>query len=206
MDSMALNIDIKHRNSLVVDNNISQMDIVPDLKIKGTLRNPIINGRAKVESGHLVYRKKEFEIKKGVIDFLNPYKTEPEIDIRGESRIREWLVELDISGTPDELIFSFRSEPALEEGDIFSLVVLGKTPGEMIESEGGSTQSAAQMLSQLMASGFKEDIRRTTGLDILEAEVFDESDESESAGMKVTLGKELSRRLTLKYSSQDGKW
>ncbi|MBU4317608.1 MAG: translocation/assembly module TamB domain-containing protein [Proteobacteria bacterium] len=204
-DGVALNVFVRHRSPFVVDNNVSEMEIVPDLKIKGTLNHPIVLGRTNVASGRLIYRKNVFEIKKGVIDFINPYKTEPSIDIRGESRIRDWLVELKLSGTPDELLFSFSSDPHLEEGDIFSLVILGKTSGEMANGESLSTQSAAQMLSQLMASNLNDNLQKAMGLDVLETEVLDETNQGGSNEMKVTVGKDLSRRLTMKYSARTEK-
>jgi autotransporter translocation and assembly factor TamB len=201
-DGMALNIFVRNRSPLVVSNNVSEMEIVPDLKIKGTLSRPIVLGRAHVESGQLMYRKRTFEIKKGIIDFLNPYKTEPSLDIQGESRIRDWLVTLNLSGTPDELLFSFSSDPPLDEGDIFSLVVLGKTSGEMTGGDSLSNQSAAQMLSRIMASSLNEDLQKAMGLDILETEVLEEQDGNGANEMKVTVGKEINRRLTMKYSAR----
>ena len=202
LNNMELNISIKNKNPFVVDNNISHMEILPDLRVKGTAANPIINGRTSVKSGQVEFRKRIFVIKKGVIDFLNPYKTEPTIDIKGESQIRDWLVGLDISGTPDQLAFKLSSDPPLEDGDILSLLVLGKTSGEMIEGEGGSNQSAAQMLSQVMASRLNEDIKKNTGLDIFEAEVQSQNGNGNGSEVKVTLGKELTKRMTLKYSAQ----
>ena len=205
LDNTALNINVKHRNPFVVDNNLAMMDIVPDLKITGTAKNPIINGRADITEGTVTYRKKEFKIKKGVVDFLNPYKIEPTLDIQSEVQIRDWLVNLGITGPPDELAFKLSSDPPLDDGDILSLLLIGRTSTEMIAGEGGSNQSAQQLLTQALADALDEDIKTATGLDIVEAQVTGTSGNGNGSDVKVTLGKELSKRLTVKYTMETKK-
>ena len=58
----------------------------------------------------------------------------------------------------------------------------------------------------MIASTFKEDIKAATGLDLLEVEKGEQENETCPGGIKVTLGKDLSRRMTLKCAmeSKDG--
>jgi autotransporter translocation and assembly factor TamB len=196
---MSFDISIKQRNPFVVDNNLAHLDINPDLRISGKLSNPIIRGRASVESGTITYRKRTFVANKGVIDFLNPYKTEPTFLIEGEAHLRRWTIFLEISGTPDQLTVKLTSDPPEEEGDILSLLLLGRTTRELIHAEGGTSQSTAQMLAGLIAATSGEDIKKATGLDMLEVETQEQQNEEASDRIKVTVGKELSRRMTAKY-------
>ena len=201
LKNMELDISVKRRNPLYVDNNLAQLDINPDLTITGTLNAPIINGRAGIESGTVEFRNRIFTVTKGVVDFLNPYQTEATIDLESEVSIRDWMIYLKITGTPDALNLSLRSDPPEEDSDILSLLVLGKTSREFIEKEGGSTQSTSAMIAGLVASRYGEDFKEATGLDILEVESgVDEEDSAEA--VKVTIGKELSRRITLKYAME----
>ena len=199
LDHMALNIALKHRNPFIVDNNLAMMNIIPDLKISGTGATPIINGRADITSGTVTYRKKEFIIKKGVVDFLNPYKIEPTLDISSEVTVRDWLITLGISGTTDEMTFKLSSDPPLDDGDILSLLLIGRTSKEMIAGEGGSNQSAQQMLAEALADVLDKDIKNVTGLDIFETQMTGTSENGNGSDVKVTLGKEISKRLTVKY-------
>ena len=200
-----LDISFRRRSPFLVDNNLAHLELSPDLRLTGTLANPIIIGRATAESGTITYRGKAFVLKKGVIDFSNPYKTEPTLDIESEVQIRKWMIYLGISGPPDRLTFTLTSDPPEEDGDILSLLLVGKTTRELIEAEGGTTQSPRQMLAGLISTTFGEDIKETTGLDILEVETQGE-DEEVSDKIKVTVGKELSRRMKVKYAveSKDG--
>jgi translocation and assembly module TamB len=206
LKNMNLDISLKRRNPFLVDNNLAHLEISPDLRLSGTLTNPIITGRAGTDSGTVIYRNKRFVVKKGVIDFSNPYKTEPMLDIESEVQIRKWMVYLAISGPPDGLSFRLTSDPPEEDGDILSLLLVGRTTQELIEAEGGTNQSPAQMLAGLISTTFGEDIKKTTGLDILEVETQEQEDEQVSDTTRVTIGKELSRRMTVKYAveSKDG--
>ncbi len=203
--NVTLDISIKRRNPFIVENNLAELEINPDLRVTGKLNKPIIRGRAAVDSGTLYYRKKSFVVKKGVIDFLNPYKTEPTIDIQSEAKIRRWLVFLAVSGTPDQLSFKLTSDPPEEHGDILALLVMGKTTRELIDGEGGTSKSTSQMLAEVIASRYSEDVKTATGLDILEVQAQGEEGE-ETSDVKVTVGKKLSKRMTVKYAteSKDG--
>ena len=196
---MALDILLKRRNPFVVDNNLAQLNILPDFKIAGTLNQPVMTGRAEVESGTIQYRKKTFTVNKGVVDFINPYRIEPQLDISSKAQIRGWAITLDISGTPDALKFKLSSVPEEQDADLLSLLLFGKTTAELIENEGGTKRPAAQMLAELIGSTFGEDIKKTTGLDIFEVDTQGQDDTDR---IKVTVGKALSERMTVKYETE----
>jgi translocation and assembly module TamB len=201
-DNMAIDCNIRYRDPLVIDNNIALLTIKPDLNIHGTVNQPLISGRAEVESGTVYFQRNEFVVKKGVFDFINPYKIEPTIDIQSEVNIRNWTVFLKISGTPDTLRFDMASDPPEREEDILSLLISGKTTQELIAREGGSSLSPKQMLADVLSEKVQKDIRDATGLDVVALEYNEAKDAETSDDVKVTLGKELSRRVTVKYDVQ----
>lgn len=196
----ALDIRLKYRNPFQVDNNIALLDIVPDLHVGGTLNQPVVSGRADVTSGTLKYQRKIFTIEKGVIDFINPYRIEPELDIIGKSQVRDWEIFLTLSGTPEALDFKLRSEPEESNEDILSLLLFGKTSRELIHGEGGTSRSAEQMLASFIAETYGEDIKNTMGIDIFEVDTGSNGSDAAEDAIQVTLGKELTRRMTVKYA------
>jgi translocation and assembly module TamB len=186
----------------VVDNNIALLTIKPDLSIHGTVNHPLISGRAEVDSGTIYFRRNEFHVKKGVLDFINPYKIEPTVDIQGDVKIREWTVFLNVSGTLDNLKFNLSSDPSESEQDILSLLITGKTTQELISGQGGSSLSPKQMLADVLAENAQKDIKNATGLDVVALEYNGAKNAGESDEVKVTVGKELSKRVTVKYGVQ----
>jgi translocation and assembly module TamB len=201
-DNMGLDCRIKYKAPFVVDNNIALLAIKPDLHVRGTVNQPLITGRAEVESGTVYFRKNEFNVKKGILDFINPYKIEPTVDIQGDIKIRQWTVTLNVSGTLDNLKFNLSSNPSESEQDILSLLITGKTTKELIAGQGGSLLSPKQMLADVLAENAQKEIKNATGLDIVALEYNGANNGGTSDGVNVTLGKELSKRVAVKYGAQ----
>ncbi len=216
LKSMGLNLRLTHKNPFEVDNNVAYLPLKPDLRVLGTLNNPKLSGRAEVDvdKSFISYQGKVFDVTKGRVDFINPYIIEPTLDVQCQTEIRDWIIYLLISGTPDNLKFSLTSNPVREDADILSLLVLGKTTDEILEGNGDKTQSAAKLLAGIVSSSIEKNIKDATGIDTVEVEYVSttntsngtgsDSDETETDNtiensVKVTLGKELSERLTLKY-------
>ena len=205
-DTVNLDIAISHRQPFEVENNLAELEISPDLKIGGTLARPVVSGRAQVKEGTVTFQKKTFDVTKGVIDFVNPYKTEPEIDIVGQAKIRTWTITLTIKGPPDNLDLKLSSVPSETDADILSLILFGRTGRELNSGEGGSKLSTGQIMAELIADTFGDDIKKRTGIDILQVEENGSSDDEEAGSVTVTVGKHLSDRMTVKYAveSKDG--
>lgn len=200
LQAVAVEISVGHRQPFFVDNNLANLQVVPDLKVGGSLAQPVLSGRATVTEGELTYQKKTFTVTRGVVDFINPYRIAPEVSVVGETQVRDWKITLAVSGTPEALIFKLSSDPEEEDNDILSLLLLGRTSSELIEGEGGSTQSTRQMLADLVASTMGDDIKRVAGVDIFEVDTQNDKEDPESERVQVTLGKKLSRRMTVKYA------
>jgi len=202
LKNMVLDIKTRYREPFVIDNNMALLSLKPDLRIYGSLNQPLISGRAQVESGIVYFQKKEFTVKRGIFDFINPYKIEPTIDVLSEITVREWTVFLNISGTPDNLKFNFSSNPSEREEDILSLLITGATTQELIAEEGGLSRASGQILADVLAETVQKKIKDATGLDVVELEYKEGEEADASDEIKVTVGKELSRRITVKYGVQ----
>jgi len=61
------------------------------------------------------------------------------------------------------------------------------------------------MMAQLVASTFGDDIKEATGIDYLEVATTDDQAEEEADLIKVTIGKKLTERMTLKYAVSSNK-
>ncbi|HMA64161.1 MAG: translocation/assembly module TamB domain-containing protein, partial [Fibrobacterota bacterium] len=203
LKNVRFDVGVQARSPFRVDNNMAQLTILPDLQLMGSLQAPALNGRAKVEQGTITYQKRVFTVERGVIDFVNPYAIEPQIEINGTIPIKNNLIQIIITGPPDNLVFKLTSDnPDLEDQDLLSLLVLGKTTAELqgtIQGTSGGGLSNQQMLASLVSSTFGDDIKKVTGLDILEIETGDTKDE-DSDRIAVTMGKKITKQLSTKYT------
>jgi translocation and assembly module TamB len=203
VDRVDLDIVVKHRQPFIVQNNLAQLDISPDLRIGGRLSRPIVSGRAQVKDGTVTFQKKDFIVTKGVIDFVNPYRTEAKIDIQCETTIRTWTIKLTIKGTPENLDLQLSSVPEETDADILSLILFGSTAQELTAGEGGGQRTTGQIMAEMIAETFGEDIKKRTEIDILKVESSGAGDNQNTGGVKVTVGKHLSDRMTVKYAVEN---
>jgi translocation and assembly module TamB len=102
----------------------------------------------------------------------------------------------------ENLKFNLSSDPSESEQDILSLLITGKTTRELAAGQGGSSLSPKQMLADVLAQNAQKEIKNATGLDVVALEYNDAKNAEESDEVKVTVGKELSKRVTVKYGVQ----
>lgn len=198
LQAIGLDVHISRRDPLLVDNNLAYLEVSPDVTIKGTGATPILVGRAQVDSGRIHFQRAEFEVKKGVIDFINPYKIEPFIEVEGETEIRDWTITLAVSGTQENLEFTFSSNPPEQHADILSLIAFGKTTRELRAADNGGGFAPEQIVARMAADSLQKSLKDATGLDHIEINTTDTED-SGFPGVNLSVGADLSRQISVKY-------
>ncbi|MCP3941958.1 MAG: hypothetical protein GY710_10810 [Desulfobacteraceae bacterium] len=198
LHNISLNLDVGSREPLLVDNNLAYLEISPNLTIRGTAATPVLIGRARVDGGRIHFQRAELEVQKGVINFVNPYKTKPVLDIEAKMEIRAWTITLAISGSPDNLNLQLSSDPFEQRMDILSLILLGKTTREFGDTNGGRRFGSDEIIANVMASSLEKSLKEATGLDYLK--ITPQIQELlASSGVDVMLGTNLSRHINVKY-------
>ena len=197
LKTIGLNIYVTRREAFTVDNNLASMSISPNLSVKGTAAAPSLDGRAVVDEGTINFQKAQFEITEGAIDFINPYKIEPEITLTSETVISSYTITLSVSGTPENLDFEFSSDPSATDADILSLIAFGKTTNEMGTNDGDGDSISATAIAKMLADPLSDKIKETTGLS--EVSISMDEDDDGQTGVHVSLGADLSRQLSVSY-------
>ena len=205
LDQITTDIKLKYREPFIVDNDMAQMEIYPDLALSGTLSAPVITGIAKIQSGTVTLQNRTFAVERGTISFLNPYKIEPEINVTCGVEIRQWDIILVLTGTPDRLVVELSSTPSEEGADIMSLIVSGKTIDEMGTGGTSDVDSPEALLAQVITTSFGGDIKGSTGLDYLAVETTTDETQRDTETTRLTMGKDLTDRITIKYAIGTGK-
>lgn len=205
LKKLRLNVSLNSRNPFEVDNNLAELEIVPEIRVTGTLKRPEVTGRTDIPTGVIKFQTRRFEVTRGSLDFVDRFAIHPEIDLRAETEIRRWEVYVDVTGPVNSPELELTSDPHEEPGDVLSLILTGRTSREIMAGEGGGTLAQAELIAGLANSALGEEVKSAIGLDTLEADtVSDRDDDSEST--RVTLGKNLSERVSLKYGvkAKDG--
>jgi autotransporter translocation and assembly factor TamB len=194
---LGLNVEVKTRTNFLLQNNLADLKLAPNLSIGGTLASPVLTGQAAVTEGSVKYQNREFTVNRGVIDFINPYRTEPVVDIVATHTVRDWDVVLKIAGAYPDVSLTLESDDALmEQADLVSLLVFGKTNAEIARGELLDTSNPQQLLAQILNLTLGEDIKRVAGLDKLEVETKPSAEQQQEADFRITVGKQINKHLS----------
>jgi translocation and assembly module TamB len=68
------------------------------------------------------------------------------------------------------LDITLTSQPAETDADILSLILFGRTARELTAGEGGAQRTTGQIMAEMIADTLGDDIKKTTGVDILQVE------------------------------------
>lgn len=215
-----LNIRLRESEKLWIDNNLAHLRMHSELALIGNAVQPNLTGRLSFEEGYVLYLDRKFQIKKGVIDFIDPVRFNPIVDIQAESSIKSYqsmkgqayTITLGLSGPLDHITFNLTSEPGLEKSDIIALLTVGATRNQIIvKSDNGKSQTVGEVLKERLAvissqrlSGYAtRKVSSMLGLEemSIEGNLFQFG---KAWGPQLVASKKLSERIKFTYSTTVG--
>ncbi len=119
-------VQIQAPSSLRIDNNAAHIVASADLALRGTYDRPILDGRVQIERGEVILEGKRYVVRRFNVDFINPAKIEPLLDLELETLVRvpgqTYVVNIQVTGTLAGLKPQFTSDPPLSDLEIASLL------------------------------------------------------------------------------------
>jgi outer membrane protein assembly factor BamA/autotransporter translocation and assembly factor TamB len=217
LDSIKLNIAVATPGFVSVANNLANFDMEGSFRLRGTIGNPAITGRATVAEGGEIYfgpqvgvasateaqRRDKYVITQGSIDFINPIRTEPNFNFVATREVQtkdeRYIITLHASGTPDNPKTELTSDPELDEPNIVAVLLTGRTLKDLQGAELLVAQEqAASYVSGRFVNLFQS-AGSAFGLNTVRIDpVLVAGEEDLSA--KLTLGKDLTQNFSLVYS------
>jgi translocation and assembly module TamB len=176
-----------------------------DVHLRGTWDRPVLLGHIHLLSGTMPFRGNNFELTRADIDFSNPFRLDPALNVEMVSTINQYQVTVDFSGPASHLALNYRSDPPLPDSDIVALLALG-SPGEEsgLRSQPGGAQNygATALLSEAISSGIGGRIEHLFGISSFRVDPFIAGTATESnAAARVTIQQQVTRDLTITYST-----
>ena len=204
-------------STLRVENNVLRIVSSADLNLRGTYDRPLLFGRAEIERGEFVFEAKRYVITRGTIDFSNPARIEPFVDLEAETRVRvpgqTYRVTASIAGTTARFQWALNADPPLPTVDILSLLLSNTAPTDPELAQLRSPQEAEQQLLQARAAqllvsplsaGVGRVVEQTFGVDTFQItpSLNDPTQQSSrfNPGARLTIGKRISSRAYLTFS------
>ncbi len=202
-----LNVRISGPGALRVNNNVANLRGDVDLFLRGTLATPVLFGQVELDpGGRLVYADNEYEVERGLLTFNNPNRIDPVIDLVARTEVRNYDINLSLSGTMERLNAQFSSEEGLADLEILALLATGqelegegrlRAPGERTESD----VRASALLASQAASLVTTRVGTLFGFDRFRIDPQPSPSGGAIGGVRLTVGKRISRDVFVTYTT-----
>jgi translocation and assembly module TamB len=174
------------------------------MRVRGTWEHPILLGHIHLLNGDMEFRGNRYQLSRGDINFANPFRLDPVINLEAATTIRQYEVTVNFSGPASHLTMSYRSDPPLPSSDIIALLALGET-GEESRLRGlAAVQTpgtgATTLLSEAISSQLGGRIQRLFGISHFSVDPFLSSTTAgQETSARITISQQFSRNLIITY-------
>jgi translocation and assembly module TamB len=145
----------------------AQLQTEASLRLRGTWVHPILLGHIHLLSGEMNFRGNQYTVSRGDINFANPFRLDPVLNVEATTTIRQYEVTLEFTGPASRLTLAYRSDPPLPSTDIIELLALGQTSqqsGARTATGQNPGAGASTLLSEAISSQLGGRIQRLFGI------------------------------------------
>jgi hypothetical protein len=216
-------LEIKAPSAFRMETNLLQLNASADLTLRGSYDRPILLGRAEVDRGLVNFEGRRYRVTRGTVDFNNPNRIDPFIDVEAETNVRvpgqTYHVTVSMTGTPSHFGYpTLESDPPLPQAEVVALLLSDVQPGPLspVAPELQRLQNpnrtetdilrtrATQALSSPLSSTVGRAVEQTFGVDTFQVSpsLTDPTALTPrlSPTARVTIGKRISERAYLTFS------
>ena len=197
-DSVKLQIAVQSSSQL--NAGTAQLGIAgqANLRIIGTASEPVVVGRADIASGDIFFEKRQYHFEHGVINFVNPNQTEPVLNLLITTTIKQYNLNIRLTGPIEKLQTSYISDPPLPPIDVINLIARGQTT-EGAPASLGASSVLAQGLSQV-ENTVGGDISKLTGVAGLQIDPLIGGNNTNPSA-RIGLQKRVTKNFTFTFST-----
>jgi translocation and assembly module TamB len=178
-----------------------------DLRLAGSALNPALLGQINMTQGELDFQGTRFQINRGNISFVNPFRIDPVIDFELETRVRDTDISLTLSGPARKINVTPRSDPPLPFSELITLLALGRSPttdpvlaARQSVAQQQLTQSGANaILSQALSQPVNRRLQRFFGVSRLKVDPQSGGAEANPSA-RISTEQQITNELTFTYS------
>jgi len=162
--NLQLNVSLRSSQSVNPVSRTLSVSGAANLRVTGTAAQPVILGRISLTGGDLIFQGNRYLLQGGVIDFVNPSRTEPNVNVSVTATIQQYNIGLRFEGPIDRLRTSYSSDPALPPADIINLIAFGQTKEAQSAASTTNTQTAEQSIASAVSSQVTSRVQSIAGI------------------------------------------
>ncbi|MBV8821108.1 MAG: translocation/assembly module TamB domain-containing protein [Acidobacteriaceae bacterium] len=208
LKGMQFDIRVESAQSFEIQTNLTRnIEAEANLRLRGTPEQPAVVGQLNINEGEIEFFGNRYHINRGDVNFYNPVKIDPIMNMDLETQVRGITVDISFSGPLNKLNFSYRSDPPLQTSDIIALLAVGRTPitgtSAIAPTQTGGNNTALgpgsnALLAQALTAPASGRLQRFFGVGHLKLDP-ELTDVTAVPQARLTLEQQVSKEITLTY-------
>jgi translocation and assembly module TamB len=206
--NVKLDVAVRTAPELQMKTAVARLSGDADLRLRGSVARPSVLGRADILEGDATFNGIKFRLERGDITFTNPVAIEPQVNMQATTHVRNYDLDVTVTGTPDRLNVNYRSEPPLPKSDIIALLALGRTneESEQLQQQSGQTpftdEATALIINQAINQTVTNRMQKLFGVSRIKIDPGLTTETNANArGPQVTIEQQFANNLSLTYST-----
>jgi translocation and assembly module TamB len=197
--NLNLDIHLVSTSDLDLVNSKLSLQGSANVRVRGTIANPAAIGRVNITGGDLIFRGNRYLLDPSTIDFVDPYRIEPRLNLALNTKVQDYEVRMRLRGTVDRLRTTYSSDPPLPPSDIINLIVFGKRL-ESQTTPGFGNLGAQSLIASSVSQQVTNRIEQFAGISqILVDPVF--SGNLRDPGVRITVQQRVTGNLFVTYAT-----
>jgi len=207
--NIKLDVAVRTAPELQMKTAVARLSGDADLRLRGSVARPSVLGRADILEGDATFNGIKFRLERGDITFANPVAIEPQVNLQATTHVRNYDLDVTVTGTPERLDVNYRSEPPLPKSDIIALLALGRTSeeSEQLQQQSGQTmftdEATSLIINQALNSTVSSRMQKLFGVSRIKIDPQGLTTETNptARGPQITIEQEFANNLSLTYST-----
>ena len=198
--NLQLNIALRSTQNVNVVSRTMSASGSANLRATGTAAQPVLLGRINLTGGDLIFQGNRYILQGGVIDFVNPTRTEPNLNASVTTTILQYNIGLRFEGPLDRLRTSYSSTPALPPADIINLIAFGKTQEAANATATPTNQTAEQSIASAVSGQVTSRVQKFAGISQLSVDPT-LGNSQQNAGATITVQQRVTSKIFVTFST-----
>ena len=196
LQTVRLNLALQSASQMNLESSQVSVHGSANLRIAGTAAQPVVLGRSELTGGELFFGGNRYVIQSGAVDFLNPVRTEPLLNLQVRTRINNYDITLTLQGPLERLRTTYTSDPALPPADIINLIARGETTEAAAAQQSQPLSLGAQSLVASTVSGqIGNKIARVAGISQLQIDPSLGASNGQNPGARIAIQQRVTSNL-----------
>jgi len=209
LNGVKLDVHVQTAPELQMKTAVARLSGDADFRLRGSIARPAVLGRVDILEGDATFNGTKFRLERGDITFANPVAIEPQFNLEASTHVRNYDLDIMVTGTADRLAVNYRSEPPLPKSDIIALLALGRTgqESERLQEQSGTEafndEASALIINQAMNSTVSGRMQKLFGASRIKIDPQGLTTETNptARGPQVTIEQQFANNVSLTYST-----